>query len=85
MSRPYEHIKVQKERRLLDLGICQLCTSTENLQAHHIWEYSKGGPALVEGLITVCMDCHQRMIHLDSRITLYKYENGITIKANGGK
>jgi 5-methylcytosine-specific restriction endonuclease McrA len=85
MSRPYEHRTSQNQRRILDLGLCQFCASTEKVQAHHIFEYSKGGSSIVEGMITVCEDCHQRMIHKDSRIRIKKIENGITSIGNGGR
>lgn len=85
MSRPYEHRKAQQQRRLIDLGICQACGASENLQGHHIWEYAKGGSSMVECLITLCVDCHQRMIHREPRITIRKTENRITVRAKGAR
>ena len=85
MSRPYDHRKAQKLRRIIDLEICQLCTSTHRVQAHHIFEYAKGGPSTVEGMISLCLDCHQRMVHKDSRIRIKKTENRITTFGRGGK
>jgi 5-methylcytosine-specific restriction endonuclease McrA len=84
MNRPYEHRKAQNQRRELDLDICQLCASIKNVQAHHIFEYSKGGSAIVEGMITLCEDCH-RMIHKDDRIRISKMENEITSSGVGGR
>ena len=84
-NRPLDHRKAQAERRIVDLGMCQLCASTENVQAHHIFEYAKGGPSTVEGMISLCMNCHQRMIHRDNRISIKKKENGITTFGKGGK
>jgi 5-methylcytosine-specific restriction endonuclease McrA len=85
MSRPNDHRKAQKQRRTIDLGICQLCASTDGVQAHHIFEYAKGGPSNVEGMISLCLDCHQRMIHKDSRILIKKIENRVTTFGRGGK
>lgn len=85
MSRPYSHRKSQSERRNIDNQMCQLCLSTENVAAHHIFEYSKGGSSMVEGMITVCQKCHLRMIHKDSDIRIIKKENGITTIGRGGR
>jgi len=85
MNRPLDHRKAQAERKIIDLGVCQLCASTENVQAHHIFEYAKGGPSTVEGMISLCLDCHQRMIHRDSRISIEKTENRITTFGKGGR
>lgn len=85
MNRPYDHQKSQNQRRAMDFGICQLCASTKKVQAHHIFEYSKGGPALVEGMITLCENCHQRMIHANNQITIRKKEGNITTKGKGGR
>ncbi|WP_431193229.1 HNH endonuclease [Vibrio parahaemolyticus] len=85
MNRPYDHTKSQKQRKIIDLGICQLCASTNRVQAHHIFEYAKGGPSTVEGMISLCLDCHQRMVHKDSRIRIRKKENRITTFGRGGK
>ncbi|MBC16247.1 MAG: hypothetical protein CL942_04255 [Desulfovibrio sp.] len=85
MSRPNEHRKSQKKRRDIDHSICQLCASTLRVQAHHIFEYAKGGPSLVEGMISLCIDCHQRMVHRNSKITIRKKENRIKTVGKGGK
>jgi len=85
MNRPLDHRKSQTERKIIDFGMCQLCASTKNVQAHHIFEYAKGGPSTVEGMISLCLDCHQRMIHRDSRITIEKKENRITTFGKGGR
>ncbi|KMV35703.1 MULTISPECIES: HNH endonuclease [Enterobacterales] len=85
MSRPSDHRRSQNERRLKDLKMCQLCASTNRVQAHHIFEYAKGGPSTVEGMISLCLDCHQRMIHKDSEIRIKKKENHITTFGRGGK
>lgn len=85
MNRPNDHRSAQKQRRMDDLHMCQLCASTDNVQAHHIFEYAKGGPSTVEGMISLCLDCHQRMIHKDGRIQIKKKENRITTFGRGGK
>lgn len=85
MSRPYEHRKAQNQRRTIDLGICQFCASTNNVQAHHVFEYAKGGPSNIEGMISLCLDCHQRMIHKYSCIRIQKCENRISTFGHGGK
>ncbi|MCU4363319.1 MULTISPECIES: HNH endonuclease [Acinetobacter] len=85
MNRPNDHRTAQKKRKIQDFYMCQLCGSDKNVQAHHIFEYGKGGPSTLEGMISLCLDCHQRMIHRDSRITIVKKENRITTFGKGGK
>lgn len=84
MNRPASHIKSQTQRRIIDLKMCQFCASTKNVQAHHIFEYAKGGPCNVEGMISLCIDCHQRMVHRESNLNIRKTENGITTLSRGG-
>jgi 5-methylcytosine-specific restriction endonuclease McrA len=84
-NRPYSHIKSQKERRKKDYNICQFCGSQEKVASHHIFEYSKGGPDLVESMITLCESCHIRMIHKYPEIRIIKVENSIKVIGHGGK
>jgi len=83
--RSNDHRVSQKQRKIQDFYICQLCASQDNVQAHHIFEYAKGGPSTLEGMISLCVDCHQRMIHRDNRIRIRKKENRITTFGRGGK
>ncbi len=85
MNRPYSHRKSQNLRRKLDDNLCQFCGSDKNVAAHHIFEYSKGGPSTVEGMVTVCRRCHLNIIHADSEIEIEKKENEITTAGKGGK
>lgn len=85
MSRPYLHRKSQNQRRELDGKLCQFCGSGKDVAAHHIFEYAKGGPSTVEGMVTVCRRCHLRIIHTDSEIEIVKKENDITTSGKGGK
>lgn len=85
MTRPYSHRKSQNQRRKVDDYLCQFCGSDKNVAAHHIFEYSKGGPSTVESMVTVCRRCHLNIIHADSEIEIEKKENEITTAGKGGK
>jgi 5-methylcytosine-specific restriction endonuclease McrA len=85
MSRPWSHRKAQNIRRELDGYLCQFCGSDINVAAHHIFEYSKGGPSTVESMVTVCQKCHLRMIHADTEIEIEKKENEVTTAGKGGR
>lgn len=85
MNRPYSHRKSQNLRRELDGKLCQFCGSDRKVAAHHIFEYAKGGPTTVEGMVTVCERCHLNIIHADSEIQIVKKENEISTSGKGGK
>jgi len=85
INRPYQHKKSQNQRREQDSNLCQFCGSDKNVAAHHIFEYSKGGPSTIEGMVTVCQKCHLNIIHKDGEIRIIKKENGITTIGHGGK
>jgi 5-methylcytosine-specific restriction endonuclease McrA len=42
---------------------CQVCGSTNNLQVHHQQLRSQQGSDEDSNLITLCMDCHERLHH----------------------
>ena len=41
--RGMEHTEAQREGRIRDLGICQICGSTDSPQGHHVMDYQFGG------------------------------------------
>ncbi|MGL4758642.1 MAG: HNH endonuclease [Patescibacteria group bacterium] len=41
---------------------CQVCSSTDRLEIHHIRHWSKGGDHRPTNLVTLCHECHQ-IIH----------------------
>ena len=56
-----------------DQYTCQLCKKTQReLHAHHVIWQSKGGGDVAENLLTLCVQCHDR-VHknpkLDKRVT----------------
>lgn len=59
------HIRRRIKRR--DAGRCRWCSSARNLEVHHITYRSSGGPDEDWNLITLCLECHQR-VHADKRL-----------------
>ena len=58
-SRPSDHTRAQKEGRLRDRGVCQICGSTSNIEGHHIIDYRFGGAADTNNIISLCHECHK--------------------------
>lgn len=71
MKRSKQHVKAQRQGRKRDLDTCQICGSHENTEGHHIIDYSYGGAADEENIITLCHSCH-RKVH-DGLISLIKF------------
>ena len=40
-------------------GNCAICSSTTELQVHHIQAQSLGGESTKDNVITVCLNCHK--------------------------
>ena len=59
--RGMEHTEAQREGRIRDLGICQICGSTDSPQGHHVMDYQFGGGADVDNIVTLCHECHQKV------------------------
>jgi len=67
------------KKKVKKVGKCDICGSTENLEAHHIipWEYSITGRTDINNGQCLCKKCHS-MIHDDNE--WYEYLRG---KYNG--
>lgn len=59
-KRSKEHIRAQKEGKILDEYVCFFCLKQFNgNHGHHIILYSEGGQASVQNIITLCPECHR--------------------------
>ena len=67
MTRPRGHREAQKLAKVRDDYTCAIfgerippeeAAYKYQAEGHHIIEYSDGGPAAVENIITLCYDCH---------------------------
>ena len=60
-----------------DKYTCQHCKSTDNLQAHHIRQRSKGGTNRVSNGLTLCEKCHdalhKELWQLDTKPKFFQY------------
>lgn len=70
-NRPAAHAKAQKAGRERDHGVCQICGSKERVEGHHIFDYSFGGAAHKDNIITLCHK-HHRDVH-DGKIDVTKF------------
>lgn len=52
------HVLVQKQGKARDLHTCQICGSTNHTEGHHLIDYSFGGAADTDNIITLCHECH---------------------------
>ena len=65
------HIEAQRKGRERDHNICQFCGSTEHLEGHHIIDYSFGGAADQDNIITLCHECH-KLVH-NGKLDIIKF------------
>ena len=70
-QRPYAHVNAQRQGRIRDRHTCQICGSTRHPEGHHIFDYSFGGAADPDNIITLCHECHRR-VH-DGKIMLFRF------------
>lgn len=51
----------------LDGYQCRFCRSRSNLHLHHVFYRSEGGLHEQSNLLTLCMDCHNPIVHADKK------------------
>ena len=56
-----EHTRVQREGKIRDLGVCQVCGSPIKPEGHHIIDYQYSGRASTDNIITLCHNCHVKV------------------------
>ena len=71
MKRGKEHSRAQRRGRERDQFTCQICGSSDHTEGHHIFDYSFGGAASEDNIITLCHNCHQG-VH-NGIIDLFKF------------
>lgn len=52
------HLTAQKLGKERDYHTCQICGSKNHTEGHHLFDFSFGGAADKENIITLCHDCH---------------------------
>ena len=65
------HINVQRSGRERDNYTCQICGSRNHSEGHHIFDYSFGGAASLDNIVTLCRECHTK-VH-QGKIGLFKF------------
>ena len=55
------HRNAQRMGRERDYNTCQICGSTTSVEGHHIFDYSMGGAAHADNIVTLCHDCHRKV------------------------
>ena len=65
------HRTAQRSGKQRDLSTCQICGSKEHTEGHHIIDYSFGGAADKDNIITLCHNCHTN-VH-KGLIDLFKF------------
>ena len=71
MKRGPEHIRAQRAGKERDLYTCQICGSTDHTEGHHLLDFSFGGAANEENIMTLCHECHSN-VH-KGLIDLFKF------------
>ena len=70
-KRPSVHKRAQLAGRKRDGYTCQICGSKEHVEGHHIIDYSFGGAASADNIVTLCHD-HHKDVH-DGRINIIHF------------
>lgn len=71
MKRGPEHTKAQRAGKERDLYTCQICGNTDHTEGHHLLDFSFGGAANEDNIMTLCHDCHSN-VH-KGLIDLFKF------------
>ena len=58
-KRSSEHLKAQKDGRIRDGNICQICGSKDHVEGHHIIDHQFSGSASVDNIIALCHKHHK--------------------------
>lgn len=70
-KRGFEHTDVQREGRIRDLGMCQICGSKDVPQGHHVFDFQFGGSADLDNIVTLCRKCHKKVHKGDMDIFVF--------------
>ena len=59
-NRHPDHLKSQKQVKIVENSICIVCCETrpEKAHGHHLIPYSEGGSSDLGNFLTLCRDCH---------------------------
>ncbi len=60
-KRSASHQKAQREGRIRDRGMCQICGSRSHTEGHHVLDHQFKGPASTDNIVTLCRDCHKNV------------------------
>lgn len=62
LSKNKRIVNIKLIKKIKEIGYCELCGSSFNLQTHHIKSKGSGGDDVPDNLICLCAACH-RMVH----------------------
>lgn len=60
-NRGSEHNRVQKQGKVRDLYVCQVCGSKNCPEGHHVLNFQHGGAANKDNIVTLCRSCHKEV------------------------
>lgn len=61
MKRNSAHRTAQRKGKERDLFTCQICGSKNHTEGHHLFDFSFGGAAHKDNIITLCNGCHKNV------------------------
>lgn len=71
-KRPKEDYAARKIAKERDNYTCQVCGSTENVEGHHLFEYSyENGASAPDNIITLCRRCHLMVHHGNTDLIIF--------------
>ena len=60
-NRSSAHVNAQRNGRLRDGNVCQICGSTDHVEGHHIIDHQFNGAALADNIISLCHKHHKEV------------------------
>ncbi len=61
MARNGRHVRAQKEGKIRDGYVCQICGSRYCAEGHHVIDYQFGGAPDKNNIVTLCRNCHKKV------------------------
>ena len=70
-KRSKEDQKAQREGKIRDNYVCQVCGRRDHIEGHHIIDVAFGGAADPDNIVALCHN-HHRAVH-DGKIDLFMF------------
>lgn len=60
-KRSLEHRNAQRNGKIRDNYICQVCGTNHKVEGHHIIDHQFSGAGIIDNIISLCNKCHKEV------------------------